>query len=347
MDGYKVAMLDASKLRDNALTSIRLGVEDFQLSQKPESEEGDPARALSSVRNLFAGVLLLLKYKIAISIDEPSDASALIFNPPHEVLPEPDGEGGIVWKPAGKFKKTTIDVDTIKKRFKSFDIEVDWKIIQRLQDCRNHLEHLHPENTLGEVAGFVAELFPVLRDFIQNQLDEHPAEILGSSWQAMLDHSKFYDDTLAQCHSSWEEAGIPALLKSILPKCQCFECGSLLITPAQDALEDGATVEANEDDFNYVCLYCGDSQPMASLLIDTLNNQYTYDPTDGCDPEVESCVHCDHDTFVVSNQQCLWCEYELDYTECTACDEPLGQFDQDNGGLCGYHAHIYEKIMRE
>ncbi len=95
--------LDAEKLKENALTSIRLGIEDFQRSQLAKDQGGDPARALSAVRNLFAGILLLFKYKIAVSVDDPDDASVLIFNPP-EVLPQADGNGGIEWKPVGKFK---------------------------------------------------------------------------------------------------------------------------------------------------------------------------------------------------------------------------------------------------
>lgn len=55
-------VLDVQKLHENALTSIRLGVEDFE---RCSGAAGDPARALSAVRNLFAGVLLLFKYKIA------------------------------------------------------------------------------------------------------------------------------------------------------------------------------------------------------------------------------------------------------------------------------------------
>ncbi len=139
--------LDAEKLKENAVTSIRLGIEDFQRSQAPEAQGGDAARALSAVRNLFAGVLLLFKYKIAISVDNPERATELIFNPP-EVLPQADGNGGVEWKPMGKFKKTTIDVGTIKKRFEGFGIQVDWNVVDKLQECRNHLEHLHPTNTL-------------------------------------------------------------------------------------------------------------------------------------------------------------------------------------------------------
>lgn len=133
--------LDAEKLKENALTSIRLGIEDFQRSKLAQDQGGDPARALSAVRNLFAGILLLFKYKIAVSVNDPDEASVLIFNPP-EVLPQADGSGGIEWKPVGKFKRTTIDIVTIKKRFEGFDIEVDWPTIDKLQDCRNHLGKL-------------------------------------------------------------------------------------------------------------------------------------------------------------------------------------------------------------
>jgi hypothetical protein len=82
--------LDAEKLKENALTSIRLGIEDFQRSKLAKDQGGDPARALSAVRNLFAGIVLLFKYKIAVSVDDPDEASVLIFNPP-EVLPQADG----------------------------------------------------------------------------------------------------------------------------------------------------------------------------------------------------------------------------------------------------------------
>ena len=52
--------LDADKLYDNAIASIQLGIEDFQLSQQPDNS----LRTLSSIRNLYAGLLLLFKYKI-------------------------------------------------------------------------------------------------------------------------------------------------------------------------------------------------------------------------------------------------------------------------------------------
>lgn len=343
---HSIPDLDAEKLKENALTSIRLGIEDFERCRLVPKKGGDPARALSAVRNLFAGVLLLFKYKIAISVDDPCDAASLIFNPP-EVQPKADGDGGVEWIPVGKFKRTTIDVSTIKKRFEGFNIEVNWDVIDKLQICRNHLEHLHPANTHGEVADFVAELFPILRDFTQSQLNEQPAELFGAVWQSMLLHHKFFVDTRTACDTAWAKAGVPKKMRPWLEKCQCEECSSSLLAPLQEQLDEGCSVESQEDSFKYVCVACGHSDLIVPLMIETLNNAYDYDPRDGDEPSVERCFECDHETFMIYDQECLWCGAELDYTECSLCEEALGQGDQDNGGLCGYHAHMHEKAMRD
>ncbi|WP_050713336.1 hypothetical protein [Halomonas sp. R57-5] len=336
-------MLDAAKLRENALTSIRLGVEDFECSRH---QGGDPARALSAIRNLFAGVLLLFKYKIATCVEDPADAAALILNPP-EVLPRSDDAGGIEWVPVGNFKTTTIDVGTIRKRFEAFEIDIDWDVIRTLQDCRNHLEHLHPAHTLGEVADFVAELFPVLRNFIQLELGESPAAILGNAWKIMLLHHNFFIDTRQQCEEAWSEACVPEGMESWLNECKCPGCGSTLLAPAQESLDAGDTVEYNDDRFQTTCIACGYTVLIAPLMIVALERAHSYDPRDGDEPSLEGCNQCGRRTFLIHEQSCLWCAAELEYSECEICEENLTQADQDSGGLCSNHAHAYEKFMRE
>ncbi|CNH64491.1 MULTISPECIES: hypothetical protein [Yersinia] len=338
--------LDADRLRENALTSIRLGVEDFNTCRKDLVEGGDPSRALSAIRNLFSGVLLLFKYKIAISVDDPEYASSLIFNPP-EVLPVTDGEGGVKWVPSGKFKKTTIDLATIKKRFEGFGIEVEWVVIEKLQECRNHLEHLHPANTHGEVANFVAELFPILRDFIQSQLREHPGVLLGHVWQSMLEHHQFFVDTRANCGRRWDQAGVPIGLLSLTEEIKCESCNSLLIIPNAEQLEDDWSVEYDEEKFRYDCLVCGHSSLAAQLLIKTLNEIHYFDPRDGGEASIESCNECNHEAFANFEQKCLWCSCELEYKECSCCEVSLNQDDQINDGLCGDCNYQYEKAMRD
>ncbi|SPX11076.1 Uncharacterised protein [Escherichia coli] len=75
----------------------------LKISSYPNNPDNS-LRTLSSIRNLYAGLLLLFKYKIAKSVDTPEHAYVLIHNPPSKMLPHPDGKGGVEWKPEGKFK---------------------------------------------------------------------------------------------------------------------------------------------------------------------------------------------------------------------------------------------------
>ncbi|WP_394517186.1 hypothetical protein [Pantoea sp. SGAir0175] len=328
--------LDAEKLYENAIVSIQLGIEDFKLSQASAEAGGNPNRALSSVRNLYAGLLLLFKYKIATCVDSEELAYELIHNPPRDVLPQPDGKGGVIWLPDGKFQKTTIDVPKIEERFKSFKIDVNWEAVRKIQECRNHLEHLHPNNTLGEVAEFVADLFPVLGDFIINELDKFPKSVLGPAWEIMLEHNKFFTEQLNASRLSWDYADIPDGMKEYLLECNCSECGSKLLTARIDDIESGLTVSDDEQKFNYICAACGDVDLIAPLLFSAFENEFFYWPPDGGEPTYENCWNCGHDTFVIGEQACRWCASSLDYTECNGCDATLNQDDQDNGGYCGY-----------
>ncbi|HBM3240820.1 TPA: hypothetical protein LVL64_000131 [Klebsiella oxytoca] len=338
--------LDASKLFDNAQASIQLGIEDFQLSQKDFNNGGNPARALSSVRNLFAGMLLLFKYKIALSVNTPEDAYKLVHLPPTKTTPKPDGSGGISWEPDKFQTNKTIDVQEITDRFETFGIEIDWNAIKKLQKCRNHLEHLHPQNTLGELAGFVADLFPVLTTFITDELSKSPQQVLGKSWDIMLDHQIFYNQQLKECESTWDEAQVPDNMHRFLYNCICEECGSSLIKASPNSIGKGDTVEydtiANAV-FEYNCVSCTHTGFITPLLINAFEHEFFYWLPDGDEPTYETCYCCNRDTFVISEQKCYWCENQLDYDECTFCGETLNQDDQINGGLCGYCNYKFEK----
>lgn len=132
-----------------------------------------------------------------------------------------------------------------------------------------------------------------------------------------------------------------------LDRCQCENCGSSLLRPSQDDIEEEASIENQDDTFKYVCVACGYTGLIGQLMIEELNDYYEYDPRDGSEANVEKCNECNRSTFVISEQHCLWCGVELHYPVCTFCEEPLRQDDQCNGGLCGYHLHVYEKVMRD
>lgn len=86
----------------NAIDSIALGMEDFAST--------DPRRLISCTRNLFAGILLLFKAKLA-DLSPPDSDEVLIKQ---HIVPILDSSSYLQWK--GKGEKT-VDYDQIKVRF--------------------------------------------------------------------------------------------------------------------------------------------------------------------------------------------------------------------------------------
>lgn len=87
---------------DNAIRSIQTGLNDYWRDD----------RLVSSVRNLYAGILLLFKHKLFI-LSTPGSNAALIKQNVTSVLNE---SGVLIWKGVGS---KTIDVAEIKSRFQS------------------------------------------------------------------------------------------------------------------------------------------------------------------------------------------------------------------------------------
>ncbi|MGC6225688.1 hypothetical protein [Proteus mirabilis] len=329
--------LDAKKLYDNAVISIQLGIEDFQISKNK------PERSLSSVRNLFAGILLLFKYKIAKSVNDPADAYELI-HVPVKVVPILDGVDKFKWSSL-KFKNKTIDVDGIKDRFETFNIKTNWKIINKLQKCRNELEHLHPANQYSELSEFVAELFPILSNFIINELNELPSDVLKeSTWNIMQNHKDYYDRMLNICKNEWSNITITPELLNLVLLCKCDMCSSYLITPDIDSVNNQYSIEPDSNDFKYRCNECAYSDSITPLLIEALRNDEIYNPHDGeVEHKYETCRECGSEGFLISEQRCVWCRATLEYDECSTCSQKLTQEEQEFNGLCSYHYNTLNK----
>lgn len=79
-------------------------------------------------------MLLSYKHKLSLLSELGSD-EALIKQ---RVLSAIDDGENLIWKGQGK---KTVDVQSIKERFKSLNIDVDWKRIEKINDFRNDIEH--------------------------------------------------------------------------------------------------------------------------------------------------------------------------------------------------------------
>lgn len=324
--------LDRDKLFDNALSSIRLGIEDYKLATQPS---GDPTRALSSLRNLLSGVLLLFKYRISISVSSPEDAATLIYVP-YEIKPSIDKGGVVKWLP--QLAKNTIETDAIQNRFEMLGINVDWTILKKIKDRRNELEHLHPSSTLGELTTFIAELFPLLRDFIEQHLYKTPVQLLGDTWLIMLEVSTFHQDTRKQCITKWEICGIPEKLRTYIEDSSCENCGSSLITPSPEALKMELNISESPSEFKYSCHECAFTSLIAPLLLEKLDDEYYINPFNGDELRVLECIECGLDAYIAEEDICYWCEYNKTYHECAVCYTYLSIEEQEFNGLCSYHA---------
>ena len=142
-------------LFDNAIQSIRLGIEDY--------EANDAKRPLSAVRNFYAGVLLLAKEVLVRAAPKanPKDVLGAAYKP---VL---DGDGGITFVSGTR----TIDFNEIGERFKAFGLRIDQASLKDLTRIRNDMEHLYTEANRETVREAIARAFPVVVDLFQ-QIDE-------------------------------------------------------------------------------------------------------------------------------------------------------------------------------
>lgn len=142
----------------NAVHSIQVGVEDY-ISQ-------DAKRVGSSVRNLYAGILLLAK-EVLIQQAPNVDPSLVIGS---NYAPYPDGKGGVHFQPE---TKRTLDFNDITKRFNAFGIRIDRTALNNLNIIRNDIEHKctdkNPLNVREAIAvsfHVVADLFRILKNLL-------------------------------------------------------------------------------------------------------------------------------------------------------------------------------------
>ena len=171
----------------NATDSIAIGMEDYS--------SPDARRLLSCVRNLYAGILLLFKHKLASISPNGSDEVLL----KSRVLPFKVGPD-IIWRGVGR---NTVDFKQIKERFDKLGVKVDWGRMYRIQEYRNDIEHYHSSQTHQSVRTMVAETFIIIRDFIRQHLNEDPRSLLGQqAYDTMVDEAEVFEKERGECEQS-------------------------------------------------------------------------------------------------------------------------------------------------
>lgn len=308
----------------NAVDSIAVGLKDFG--------SDDPRRAASCARNVFAGVLLLFKYKLSVLSPARSDEALIKAR----VMPVKGENGEVQWK--GKGRKT-VDVQNIKERLTSLGIEVDWPRLDKINDFRNDIEHYYSNLTHESVRSLISDAFVIISDFIRKHLNQDPKELLGDeAWAVLIEVNEVYEREKAECVAALEklEYWSPEIFEA-LAEYACDSCGSDLILPSN------ARGPALETDLN--CKSCGASWPYEDVVSEAVAEHFhagvylSY--TDGNEMPIVDCPECDG-IYIYAEGVCCKCGYSAEH-ECQICGSGIMPEELLTTPYCGYCAYKLSK----
>lgn len=315
-------------LFENATQALRLGVEDYEVAQEK------PARALSAVRNFYAGLLLLAKEVLVRQAPNADENEVIGAN----YKPVPDGAGGVKYEPQSK---RTIDLDTIARRFADFKLEIDQKKLKELSAIRNDVEHHYSKKPSESVRQAIAKAFPVAAQLFR-LAGEKPHEIIGEAWETMLEVHEVYEQEREACHSTFDKIEWCSLLLEDAPR-KCPECRSDLV--AQENPENKV-----QEDIRAHCRFCKANINADMLVKNALIEHFEWESyvamTDGDTAPLQRCPECGLAAYVLSEELagCPWCGFVLDGS-CAYCATDLmpDNVDTKNYYQCSYCAYLLAK----
>ena len=324
----------ASKILDNSIGAIELGIEDFKLSEK------DPRRLQSAVRNLFAGILLLFKSKLA-ELSKEND-EALLKEKVRPIVKD----GDIKWVGYGK---KTVDVQLIKERFFSLGISVDWGQLEKLQQYRNNIEHyFDKENVKSDVVRtYIADSFVIITDFLKNQLDIDPLDTFKPEiWEFFLQEKNVFEQECKDRDKEFEQlTWISYKIKNYFKTFQCPECGCQIVSGLNKD-------QRRAEDELFTCRCCNthfEYEEILDSIIDDFSRKECLSIKDRGAMEIAYCPECDEEKYIVSEQTCFACGATGPFI-CKFCDNEVPPCEFPIYGeskQCGACEYKMDKIMED
>jgi len=317
-----------NKLLQNAIVSIRLGVKDYFSS--------DPERVFSAMRNIYAGILLMFKSKLLDLCPNNSDEVLVKSKMIPVIL-----NGTVIFKGEGK---NTVDVSEIEKRFSSLGISVDWKLFKNIQKERNNIEHYYTTVDNNSISLLIVDSIVLMSDFIKNELEEIPIDLMGDTWTKLLSIQEIYLKEKKECDEKIDTLiNIDDEQLFVVKNITCTKCGSDLLFPVEEY--------SNISDIELVCSKCSETINVDNVFEETYNEQYNgidYGRAlDGYEPIIKDCPECGKKTFNEQENICSYCLYTKEDLNCKRCGCSLSVEEQDSGGLCSYCEYVYNKTMEE
>jgi hypothetical protein len=312
-------------LLDNAIQSIQLGIEDYQAN--------DPRRALSAVRNFYAGVLLLAKEVLSRQVPKAH---------PYELLgarykPVPDGEGGVRYEATSN---QTVDFATLGDRFKDFGLKIDRPALNDLNRIRNAIEHYCTDESRETVREAIAKAFPVVVDLF-NLVQEPAHEVLADAWPIMLHVRVVYEKELERCRASFDKIDWPSEALANAPF-NCPDCNSDLVAQVDPDNRDIQSAECE-------CRSCRVKVDADKVVERALGLYFDWERyiamKDGGDDFLDTCPECRVEAYICAGDKvgCAWCGCVLG--DCDRCYTGLtpSNVSFDDSPVCSYCDHIMHK----
>lgn len=315
----------------NAVSSIQLGVEDYLST--------DARRTISAVRNLSSGILLLFKERLRELSPAGSDEVLLKQN----IRPYLHAHTKVVVFKGNGTK--TVDVHDIKIRFTSLGIEADWIRVDEVIKLRNNIEHYYTTVPASRMKELLSDSFIVIRDFITSELKKDPLTLLGAAtWEPLLKVSEVHERELEACRLLMAQINwTKPLIELVSKHLRCQSCDSMLLK----------TLDPEEDflSLTFECKSCGNESSYDDLIEAAIGScfesQAYISATQGGEPPVYSCYHCNKETFITELNLCVSCNEELAYSECSMCETSLTPEEQEFEGLCSYCRYKMDNIPHE
>lgn len=222
-------------LLENAKFSIQLGAEDYKLAQR------DSKRNISAIRNIFAGLLLLYKYKLLCCASK---------HQPFQYIQQ--GEGILYGVP-----KKTINTNKLKCKLKDLGISINITVLDKINNERNYVEHFYhieKDGKKSDLSGLVNSCFRLISEFFDNylscELNDNLQNFLEHEvYQIFLQNKEIYEARLERSRNTF--------LESYFQNDGCFMHRFVSILQCPNCHSDFVKRKNGEyPDFIFECDYC-------------------------------------------------------------------------------------------
>lgn len=267
----------------NAIDSIQLGIEDYELIKE------NPKRLISCTRNLFSGILLLFKYYL------------YTVNPDLIYIPLKSKEKG---------RKKTLDFKQLKDKLDESQVLIEWGELEKIQKIRNDIEHKYSDENPLIILGLVAVSFNVINDFVRKYLQRDPIEIFGEEiWSILIEVDRVYQIERNQCINDLDSNTYYNFkILELIKQSNYSECGFDVIKPLKN--------NTNSHQIEYRCLSCFKETDYHELIVSAIEQEVDYQQRrdsmfgDSLNEVFCTCPSCWTNAYSIESCFCFSCQYQ-------------------------------------